>query len=190
MFLRRLLRIPVIVFCLWHGTAIAVYTLPEGAKDPITRTIRQHVTPHVVPYLLWTSQWQLWNLFSPDPLRRVVEYRIDAWQNDMWVPVHALGARDIWEWRRADELKVLRQLEENPEGMQPLRQRYIRAYCEPLGLAPGTQIRLVFRYYIIPYIEDSSQPVAEPPPEQWIEEPGALAACPFPEEGLAPVLFP
>jgi hypothetical protein len=148
---RSLIRGCITLFCVWHAAAVAIYTVPAEAQDPASRWTREHLAPVVRRYLLATSQWQLWNLFSPDPLRRVVRYAIETRTGDQWVPLALLNERTIPWWRDADELKILRRLEEQEDRWVQLRKRYVHEYCTLLP--PGTPLRLTYQYYILPKLE-------------------------------------
>ena len=71
-------RLAVVGFVLWHAFAVLVYSVPRVAADPISTWTRRRLVPVVGPYMFLTSQWQLWNLFAPDPTRLVTIDRIDV----------------------------------------------------------------------------------------------------------------
>ena len=100
------------------------------------------------PYVLSTSQWQRWNLFSPDPLRRVVEMDIEQNINGRWVTVHTINEKNLGWWQKAPELKIMRRMEDDDK--LPLRRQYVQDYCRTHALETGTHMRLRKRWFIIP----------------------------------------
>lgn len=102
----------------------------------------------VRPYALITSQWQRWNLFSPDPLRRVTEMEFDIYQHGSWNTVHAINNKTVPLPYRANELKVMRRMEDDDKSV--LREIYTRDVCKRLSILPGTRMRIRKKYYIIP----------------------------------------
>ena len=110
--------------------------------------VRAHVLPIVEPYLLFTNQWQNWDLFSPDPMRRTSRYHIAARLGSTWTTLRILEPSTARLWRRSDEFSFPLQMEEN-ESIE-LFERYLRALCAPLGLREGTSVALVVEYTILP----------------------------------------
>lgn len=95
-----------------------------------------------------TSQWQRWNLFSPDPLRRVVEMDIEQNINGRWIIVHTINEHHVSWWQRAPELKIMRRMEDDDK--LPLREQYVQNYCHTHRLVPGTHMRMIKRWFVIP----------------------------------------
>ncbi len=140
----------IVLFCIWHAVAIAVYTFPVQATGVIVDTLRTRVTPIVQPYLLLTSQWQMWELFSPDPMRRISRYRIDARTVEYgWQTLKVLDAKTT-SFGFADDFSYLQQMEEPGEGKEELRARVLASFCKPLGLPEGAFVALIVEYLIIP----------------------------------------
>lgn len=148
------LRSAIIIFCLWHMAAVGVYAIPTDATGAIPGWLRANVQPHVYPYILMTSQWQQWNLFSPDPLRRVMVYAVEADRGGTWEPVVTLGPGAFSTWRHAAELKYLGRLLEGGENQLPLVERFLHVQCREYRLRPGTHLRLVYHWYVIPWLEN------------------------------------
>lgn len=166
--------------------AVGVYSVPETSQHlPVVRTL----LPIVSPYMLVTTQWQRWNLFGPDPLRRVTQYRIEVETDGVWTPVTTLTPATIPWWRRGDELKILRQLEQGNETIDPIRQRYLQAYCRPLGIAALTRVRMIFRTRVIPYYRSMEEVMSVPPSYDWQEREGVRTTCPLPDDPIAPIRF-
>src|SRR5437764_493460 len=94
----------IILFCLWHMTAVAVFLLPQRAWN---RAIKQLTTP----YVLLTSQWQQWDIFSPDPLRRVSFYSLTTDDNAGAKTLLQLDYAHLPWNARAKELKILGRLQ-------------------------------------------------------------------------------
>ena len=148
--LKNLKQIGIVIFCLWHMAAVAVYALPWEATDPVTVWSNAHVLPIVKPYILWTSQWQQWNLFSPDPKGAYSLFRIEAADGPTWNIVESLAPADFTFLDRCDELKVLRRLEETDNNWQELRDRYLQNACARLNLAAGTPVRMMAKSTHLP----------------------------------------
>lgn len=186
---RALIKSAIVLFCVFHMAEVGLYSIPAEANDALS-TLLKKTMPLVRPYILITSQWQQWNLFSPDPLRIVVRYRIDALRGGRWVPATMISPDTVQWWRKANELKLIGYMEPYSAETVKLRARYIAAYCRPLGLPPGTQVRYTFQYYILPI---DSKPAAwwrawNP---EWKSENSDPITCPNAgKEGIADILFP
>lgn len=153
-------KVTIILFCLWHMTAVAVYAIPGESQSSIKKFLNEYVNPTVVPYLLITSQWQQWNLFSPDPLRRVMTYEIEIGNGepDGWILTDNIEPGAFPWWRHAAQFKMLGTLlDGNTESdtQHSLAERYLQLRCQMYGLPDESPIRLTYRYYIIPVQEDS-----------------------------------
>lgn len=145
--MRHLGRLLIIAFCVWHMIATAIYVIPDESKNAPAKAIQAFIMPAAQPYLYATSQWQKWNIFSPDPIRRVSSYFFEIEKEGSWHPLLDVRPREIAWWKRSRELKVLRRTE---EGGQAAAQAYLRYLCR-IGLAPaGAHIRLRREYYVIP----------------------------------------
>jgi hypothetical protein len=145
--LRTIGRWLIILFCLFHMTAIAVYLLPNGwlvkAKEIAS------------PYVLSTSQWQKWDIFSPNPLRRVSMYSIERWKGGdtgiartEWETLHTLHPSDFPWYERATMMKVLERLEED-EWLASVPQ-FLLSVCAEDPSNKGRTIRLANEYTVIP----------------------------------------
>ena len=174
----------IVLFCLWHMTAVAITAMPGQASGMIVDALRQQMLPILQPYLLWTSQWQNWDLFSPDPMRRITRYRIDARKAlEPWHTVALLEPANAPFWR-TDEYSYVQQLENGNFGAGDLLTRYVRSTCAPLGLAQDTTVRLTIEYLILPIVSASSdwaqwQWIVRAPWNEWV---GAIAPCPDPDD--------
>ena len=145
--IRGLLKAVIACFVLWHMTAVLLYNLYDVDDVPVLGWLQEHRNI-ARPYLLITSQWQRWNLFSPDPLRRVIEMDIDINLNGEWKTMHTVSHNTVSWWQRASELKIIRRLEE--DELAELQARYMHDYCRSRKLAAGTQLRLRKRWFVIP----------------------------------------
>lgn len=125
-------------------TAVAAYLLPNNMYTEIDAT--KNVTRS---YVLLTSQWQKWDIFSPNPLRRVSEYVIERDAGDRWETVREMTFDTLPWWERAKELKVLGRLEE--ERWNVLAGPYLRTYCPSFPSAAGTKLRLTARTIVLPF---------------------------------------
>ena len=148
---RRILRgfgkLCIAAFCLWHMTAIGIYSLFNVEQYPILKWLDSK-REHVRPYILVTSQWQRWNLFSPDPLRRVIEMDFEVYKEGRWQVVRTLNEHGVSYWQRAPELKIMRRMEQ--DSMQELRKRYIADICRTEQFPPGTPMRITKIWHVIP----------------------------------------
>ena len=145
--LQILVKVLIGAFVLWHSTAILSYSVYDVDRIPPLRWITEK-RDFFRPYVLATSQWQRWNLFSPDPLRRVIEMDIDQYINNMWVQVYTLNEHNVGWWQRAPELKIMRRME--ADNKLPLRKRYIEDYCRINNIPEGTRMRVRKRWHVIP----------------------------------------
>jgi len=100
------------------------------------------------------SQWQQWNLFSPNPLRRVSAIMIDKEENGVWTPLTEVTWKELPSWRRSDELKTMRRLFEE-ERNAAIRVRYLSGLCHALSIPEGTFIRMREHFYVLPYITEN-----------------------------------
>lgn len=145
--LRPLFKVAIAVFCLWHMAAIGIYSLVNVQDIPVLSWLDRH-RDIVSPYVLSTSQWQRWNLFSPDPLRRVIALDIQRMNNGQWHTYKTVDEHHVGWWQRAPELKIIRRMED--ENMQPLQTQYLTDICRREFLPRGTRLRMVKRWFIIP----------------------------------------
>jgi hypothetical protein len=145
-------KICLMLFVTWNMFAVGIYAVPREAEDKIAVAWKQVLLPIVSPYVLFTSQWQLWNIFAPDPLRRVTFYRIETQQDGMWKEVTTIKPGSFSIWRHATQFKMLGNiLDENSQDRAPIAGRFLHLFCGQEHIASTTPIRLVYVYYIIPY---------------------------------------
>ena len=157
-FLRLSGKVVIVLFCLWHMGAVALYAAPGGSTNGIIMGLRERFSSSVTPYMLWTSQWQQWNLFSPDPLRRVTTYIIERTNEDgQWEVIENLYPGALPWWRHAAQFKMLGSLLDgsDSETQKRLAERYLQVKCRDHGLTDGTPVRLSYSYWVIPYTEES-----------------------------------
>ena len=98
--------------------------------------------------MLTISQWQRWNLFAPDPLRRVIEMEFDQKIDGNWTHIFTLNSDTVSWLQRAPELKIMRRMDE--DRMEPLQERYVHDFCRIHGIPSGTDMRLRRRWHVIP----------------------------------------
>lgn len=132
--------------------SVFVYAIPREAADNFSIATRSVLLPIVSPYMLSTSQWQLWNLFAPDPLRRVDFYRIESFQHGAWFPLTTIQPGSYPWWRHPFYFKMfVNVFNEFDSSTNPAKVRLLQLLaCEPYHLSKGTQVRLVYEYYVIP----------------------------------------
>lgn len=146
-----IIKLTIVLFFLWHITAVGVYAIPQESQNPPSAWLKRNILPNVAPYILLTGQWQQWNLFAPDPLRRVTYYRIEQWDGWIWRSIAELKPGIVPWWRHAAQFKVFeRLLEEGNTWKIPLRQRYVSFFCRDFSIPSGTPLRLVYLSYVIP----------------------------------------
>ena len=147
----RIGKIVIVAFCLWHMFAVAVYSLPLDVQDPSFVRVRESLRPIVMPYLFATSQWQQWNLFSPDPLRRVTSYVLQVKEKTTgdWKDFAVINRKTVPWSALSRELKLLGNLE-GGDGYIPIRKAVLQTYCKTLNLPAGTPIRLAYDQYVLP----------------------------------------
>lgn len=130
----------IVAFCLWHMTGVALYVIPGSmrAHSPLIGAVRSLTDP----YVLMTSQWQQWNIFSPDPLRRVSTFRVESTVDGVVGPT-IVDSEQLSMWRQAKELKVLYRLEEE---WASARETYLLSLCGDTH----AELQLLRRYKVLP----------------------------------------
>lgn len=145
--LRKLLKVIIALFVVFHISATFMYSLYHVEGVPVLEWLFEKRS-YIRPYVLATSQWQRWNLFSPDPLRRVIEMEFDQKIDGNWVNVFTLNEHNVTWFQRAPELKIMRRMEE--ENMRPLQEQYMFDFCRRHRIPGGTEMRLRKRWHVIP----------------------------------------
>ncbi len=130
--------------------SVAVYALPWEAQGSLTSAVRAVLLPAMRPYILLTSQWQQWNLFSPNPLQRVVTYEVQMDDGDRWTTVRTIAPDFISTFRHATEFKFLGRILEGNDMMFPVVDRFLQAECSEADLPAGSRVRLVYHWYVLP----------------------------------------
>ncbi|MDB4978774.1 MAG: hypothetical protein JWM56_960 [Candidatus Peribacteria bacterium] len=140
----------IVVFCLWHMGATALYAIPASVRDPLSVFVKQSILPVIRPYFLVTSQWQQWNLFSPDPLMRVTKYTFERQTATGWQHIAQLDIPPATRNKNIDIFKILNRLDGDGDKDQPVRAAFVRSYCTAAGVPPNGHLRLHTTYYDIP----------------------------------------
>jgi len=161
----------IVVFCLFHMTAVALYTIPETTKDPLTLFVRTNITPVIRPYLFLTSQWQRWNLFSPDPLRRITTYTLEKETATGWESVPNFGYPRMSPFKHIDYFKILNALDNDREKLMPVRTAFLQSFCKEAGVMQGVHVRLHASSVVL------SKNPKEPPTEP-VPDPVTVIPCP------------
>lgn len=160
-YLRTFAKTGIALFCVWHVAAIGFYSVPGDAKDPVATFVREKITPRFTPYVLVTSQWQQWNLFAPNPLRRIIFYRVETQNADgEWSYVTSINDHTYSFWRHSVHFKLLGQAIEENGGKPELAERAAQVLCREHGIREGTRIRVWHEITVVPY-------VAPPPSVRW-----------------------
>jgi hypothetical protein len=137
MLTRSHLQSLLIAFLIWHMFAVCVYLLPANAQN---QSIRQWTAP----YILLFSQWQKWDIFSPNPVRRMSDYRIDRQTFSGWETVKEMTFDSLPWTTRAKQLKMLGRMEETWEELIPM---YLLVECDGY---PEATLRLVVKNTTLP----------------------------------------
>lgn len=174
--LKNLQQLGIILFCLWHMFAVAIYAVPWDAKDRIALWSNTHLLPVVSPYMLWTSQWQQWSLFAPDPKSAYSLFRLEIADGTQWKTIASLTPDDFTFLDRCDELKVIRRLEETDRNWKPVRENYLQHACQKFRLPPGTLIQLTARSTHLPFTRARLQSWADFEPD-WFDWQVAYTHC-------------
>ena len=155
-YLRIFAKIAVVVLCLWHMAAVGLYSLPDKAEDPVTNWLDERAVPRIRQYVLVTSQWQQWNLFSPNPLRRVIFYRVETLNvENAWAYVASVNDRTYRPWRHSVRFKLLSQALEENTSRPELAERAAQVFCDEFGIDDGAKIRIWRDLTIVPYKKPS-----------------------------------
>lgn len=156
---------------------VAIYSIPTDGNG-IAQTVRFKLLPIIRPYILTLSQWQQWNLFSPNPLRRVTTFHLDVQQGTTWVPLKSFDPRQESAWNKDTYmLKALITFDSNDELYNSSLLALMRSYCISDLIPQGTTLRMRRDYYIVPH---DKEPVSEwlkgPPASE--SKPDLLTRCP------------
>lgn len=152
---QRILAIAIPCFCVLQIAAVGSYTvfpLFEGVGKKwlgmdADATISADIKTTLRPYILATSQWQKWNLFSPDPLRRVTRIVLEEKVGTDWQLFTEFSDDTVPWWRKAYTLKMMRRLEEKNIAVQ---KRWLELQCAAFDVIPRRAIRMRRVYYVIP----------------------------------------
>lgn len=142
-----------IVIFIWHIFAVAIYAIPREANDTFSKWTRFDLLPIVSPYILQTSQWQLWNIFSPDPLRRVTSYIVEKKEDEDWKELIIIHADEYSAFRHSTRMKMMINIfdQSNPH-YTVIAGRFLHLLCAENNLPSQTPIRLFLYEYSLPYI--------------------------------------
>lgn len=138
-------RVPpwaIMTFCVWHTFAVATYNLPDNKGEWMAALHNLSA-----PYMLMTSQWQKWDIFSPDPQRRSAVYRLEVVDGTGAMIVKRMDSEHMGWAERAKEFKILSRMEADFGAVIP---QYIALYCEEFPEAAGKDLRLVAEVMILP----------------------------------------
>lgn len=144
---RGIIKVSIALFVVWHMFALGIYSLTSTEGYPALEWLNTKRS-FVRPYVLMTSQWQHWNLFSPNPLRRVTEMDFKKYENGKWETVLILNEKNVSFFRRAPELKLMRRMD--ADYMKPLRERYVHDICRVQEIPAGTRMLIQKRWHVIP----------------------------------------
>lgn len=152
---RPALEALIIAFCLWHMTAITLYNIPVKYLG-----IVGHVRTITDPYVFRFSQWQYWDIFSPEPMRRVPRFIVERNAGDRWETAMIISYADLPWWLRVKEMKVVDRL---AGDWKNLTIPYLLALCPELPYTSDREIRLTMRYFFLPSDLSSLKTLARKP---------------------------
>lgn len=152
------LRVIIILFCVWHMCAVAIFTIPRAAQDAIAVASRQFVLPWVTPYLYTTSQWQLWDIFAPDPLRVISLYQIERNQDDQWTVVETIKPDAYPFWQHATHFKYFINVLNADDSLMAAKERFLQTECQRLHLPADTPVQLVAYSAELPFFLSPASP--------------------------------
>lgn len=143
-------RIAIIAFCVWHMFAITIFALPRDAKGPVRTALYNTFNPLTRPYVLMTSQWQVWNLFAPNPLRRITTFALDGTSQGVHV-IKLITPQTYPWWRHAIQYKLFsRTLDQDPDDKDIL-EHMTQQFCREFLFDSGTDIALSYHLHVIPW---------------------------------------
>jgi hypothetical protein len=140
-------------------SAVVAFSIDTNWNIPPLTVFKETINPWTRPYILLTSQWQQWNLFSPDPLRRISQYHVEQSINENWHTILSIDASLPYP-RRAGMTKTLRRLEDRGSN-DALTQRFLALVCRDKGIPEGMTVRLQRTYSVLPH---PAKPLSA---EQW-----------------------
>jgi hypothetical protein len=150
-------RTAIALAVVWHMFAVGVYAIPTDAKDGASLWLRSTFVPTVRPYLLLTSQWQQWNLFAPDPLRRVTTYRLEMQNNGDRETVATIDERTYNRARHAARFKLYGNLfSDNDDNRYDLTDQGIGVLCREFHVPAARSVWLWREVYVIPSTTETS----------------------------------
>ncbi len=148
-----LARVLIVLFCVWHMFAVFIFTIPRDAKDSFAVASRAVLIPYTIPYIQSTSQWQLWDVFAPEPLREIFVYQIQKEVDGEWEEIDVLKPGTYPFWQHANHFKYLTNVINNAtENMEIARDRFLETECKRLHVPEGTHVRVAIRVSTLPYI--------------------------------------
>lgn len=145
---RTLAEAAIALFCAWHAFAVAVYAVPVVAPDSFSSWVHLAWLPAVTPYIYLTSQWQKWDLFSPDPPQEVIAYTVEIASGEAWRALEQIEPWHVPLGRRAAIIGLLEHMLESGEG--DARNRFLELACRDHALPPGSEVRLLRRLAVLP----------------------------------------
>ena len=180
--LRILGQVIIAAFFVWHATALALFSIPLETQDPLARLLRDHALKPFQSYVLLTSQWQQWNLFSPDPLRRVSRYTLEyQTPQGSWEVLEEITPSTYPWWRMSTHSKLwISMLEgDQPTYHKDVVHHYLGMRCAAHRLPPGTLVRMNYHQYFVQIAETALAATAPSPwPPDVIVTPDPPSPCP------------
>lgn len=150
---QHMFEVCIMLFCVFHVWSVFSFSAPSSLMKtvPLVQKVRDMTSYYVDPYLRLTSQWQSWNLFAPNPLRRVVNFSIIRTDGPTPLLVEDISPESL-EWYRASvELKTVRRLEKKSKDQIALREAYLQDACRRYQLDTSATLQLMISRHIVPH---------------------------------------
>ena len=141
-------QLSIIAFCLWHLTAVTLYVLPKNFGPVWLQTSIGSLSNITSPYVQMTSQWQKWDIFSPNPMRNVHTFIVEVQEKTRWRHYRSITPFSLSWSERGRELKILGRLTENWSGLSS--QYLTTTFCQNNPLLRGKRLRLRIETRVIP----------------------------------------
>lgn len=150
-----LLRVLIVSFCLWHMFAVFMFSIPRAANDSFAVGTRRLFLPVVTPYVQSLSQWQLWDVFAPDPLRVISIYQIEKQDGNTWTAVETIKPGTYPFWQNATHYKYLINIiSSTADNTKSARERFVQIECGKLHIPDGTSVRLSVVTTSLPWLTE------------------------------------
>jgi len=142
--MHRIAPFALVCFLSFHVLAVGIESVPKGASDPVSESLKKMWQPITRPYARLTGQWQTWNLFAPDPLTRVSSLYIDVSESGEWQERLVFSHETFPRLRSTNMLKMVRHFSEVKEKYEEPRREFLLRLCIQENLGVGKEMRARF----------------------------------------------